>query len=47
MLAEIAAANAAFSVIKQFLMNGKELVDCADIGGSGHCCRLCLVCPTH
>jgi len=30
MLAEIAAANAAFSVIKQFLMNGKELVDCAD-----------------
>ena len=30
MLAEIAAANAAFSVIKQFLMNGRELVDCAD-----------------
>ena len=30
MLAEIAAANAAFSVIKQFLMNGKELADCAD-----------------
>jgi len=30
MLAEIAAANAAFGIIKQFLMNGKELADCAD-----------------
>lgn len=30
MLAEIAAANAAFQVVKQFVQNGKELADCAD-----------------
>ena len=29
MLAELAAANAAFSVIKQFVSNGKELSGCA------------------
>ena len=29
MLAELAAANAAFSVIKQFISNGKELSGCA------------------
>ena len=28
MLAELAAANAAFSVIKQFVSNGKELASC-------------------
>ena len=28
MLAELAAANAAFSVIKQFVSNGKELARC-------------------
>lgn len=30
MLAELAAANAAFQVVKQFVQNGKELSDCAD-----------------
>ena len=29
MLAELAAANAAFSVIKNFVSNGKELTGCA------------------
>ena len=29
MLAELAAANAAFSVIKSFVSNGKELTGCA------------------
>ena len=29
MLAELAAANAAFSVIKSFVSNGKELSGCA------------------
>jgi len=29
MLAELAAANAAFAVIKGFIANGKELVDCS------------------
>ena len=29
MLAELAAANAAFQVVKQFVQNGKELSDCA------------------
>ena len=29
MLAELAAANAAFNVIKQFVSNGKELSGCA------------------
>ena len=29
MLAELAAANAAFSVIKSFISNGKELTGCA------------------
>ena len=29
MLAELAAANAAFSVIKQFVSNGKELASCS------------------
>ena len=28
MLAELAAANAAFSVIKNFVSNGKELASC-------------------
>lgn len=30
MLAELAAANAAFQVVKQFVQNGRELADCAD-----------------
>ena len=30
MLAELAAANAAFAVIKQTLKNGKEIVDAGD-----------------
>ena len=29
MLAELAAANAAFSVIKNFISNGKDLASCA------------------
>ena len=29
MLAELAAANAAFGIIKQFVSNGKELSGCA------------------
>ena len=29
MLAELAAANAAFSVVKKFVQNGKSLADCA------------------
>jgi len=33
MLAEIAAANAAFAIVKSALSNGKELYDCSAAAG--------------